>query len=157
LLCSRFLRVLPPQDVERLRSLIHALPARLLSLADRILAIVFEYRDEGIGTASGKSGALPEISHARQQSRSCVELRSIEPLGLFTVAIRLVAWFAGPGCLMGLFFVSTLLGASAAVTLTSLGSANVQPGYLLLGFVTLYALGKERLRNAAVVSLGFPR
>jgi O-antigen/teichoic acid export membrane protein len=68
LLCSRFLRVLPPQDVERLRSLIHALPARLHSLADRILAIVFEYRDEGIGTASGKSGALPEIplSHARQ-------------------------------------------------------------------------------------------
>jgi O-antigen/teichoic acid export membrane protein len=68
LLFSRFLRVLPPQDVERLRSLVHALPARLHSLANRMLTFVFEYRDESIGAVSGQSAALPEIplSHARQ-------------------------------------------------------------------------------------------
>ena len=80
----------------------------------------------------------------------------IEPLGLLTIAIGLVGLLAGPCFLIGAFFVSTLLGAAAAVNVTSLGSANIQPAYLLLGFLALYAVIRRRLRRAAIASLAFP-
>ena len=80
----------------------------------------------------------------------------IEPLCLVMVAIGLVGWLAGPAFLIGAFFVSTLLGSAAAVTLTSLGSANIQPAYLMFGFVALYAVAQPRLRSAALASLAFP-
>jgi hypothetical protein len=81
----------------------------------------------------------------------------IEPLALIMVGIGLVGWLAGPSFLIGAFFISTLLGAAAAVTLTSLGSANIQPAYLMLGFVALYALVQRRVRAAAFASLAFPK
>jgi hypothetical protein len=80
----------------------------------------------------------------------------IEPLGLLTVAIGLVGWLAGPCFLIGAFFVATLLGAAAAVVVTSLSSANIQPAYLLLGVVALYVVTRRRLRSAAIASLAFP-
>src|SRR5260370_7811819 len=81
----------------------------------------------------------------------------IEPLAVVMVAIGLVGWLAGPSFLIGAFFVSTLLGSAAAVTLTSLGSANIQPAYLMLGFVALYAVAQGRLRSATLASLAFPK
>ena len=80
----------------------------------------------------------------------------VEPLALVMIAVGFVGWWAGPSVLIGAFFVSTLLGAAAAITLTSLGSANVQPAYLMLGFVVLYALAQRPVRSAAIASLAFP-
>lgn len=80
----------------------------------------------------------------------------VEPLALVMIAVGFVGLWAGPSVLIGAFFVSTLLGAAAAITLTSLGSANVQPAYLMLGFVVLYALAQRPVRSAAIASLAFP-
>lgn len=47
-----------------------------------------------------------------------------------------------------LLLVSTLLGAAAASVLTVLGSANLSPAHLLLGFVVLVAASGEHRRHA---------
>jgi len=81
----------------------------------------------------------------------------IETIGLATLAVCLIGWCVGTGFLIGALFVSTVLGAAAAVTVTSLGSANIQPAYLILGFVVLYAFARPSARMAAGISLTFPR
>ena len=52
LLC-RFFRLLPPRDVDRLRSLFQALPVRMQTLADRLLYLVFEPRSGKLDPAAG--------------------------------------------------------------------------------------------------------
>ena len=52
-LLSRFFRLLPPRDVDRLHSLFRALPARLQALADRLLYLVFEPRYGSLDPAAG--------------------------------------------------------------------------------------------------------
>ena len=81
----------------------------------------------------------------------------IEGIGLATLAICLVGWFAGTGFLIGALFVSTVLGAAAAVTVTGLGSANIQPAYLVLAFLVLYAFARPSVRMAASAIMAFPR
>ena len=81
----------------------------------------------------------------------------IQGVGLATLVVCLVGWFAGTDFLIVALLVSTVFGAAAAVTVTSLGSANIQPAYLLLGFVVLYAFARPSVRLAAGASLAFPR
>jgi hypothetical protein len=60
LMFSRLLRVLPPQDVERLHSLSCALPARLHGPADRLLRLVFERGRGIVGGDAGRAEAMHE-------------------------------------------------------------------------------------------------
>jgi O-antigen/teichoic acid export membrane protein len=60
LVFSRLLRVLPPQDVERLHSLSRALPARLHGPADRLLRLVFERGRGIVGGDAGRAEATHE-------------------------------------------------------------------------------------------------
>jgi hypothetical protein len=63
----------------------------------------------------------------------------IEMIGVIAALLGLIGWISGPRFAIPAFVVSTLLGASAALVLTSLGGANIQPAYLLLGFLMLPA------------------
>ena len=81
----------------------------------------------------------------------------IEVLGLIAFGLGLLGWVVGPGLSIPVFFVSTLLGAAAAITVTSLGDANIQPAHLMLGFVTVAALANRDLSAAAARALSFPR
>jgi hypothetical protein len=66
----------------------------------------------------------------------------------------LVGWFAGQRWAIPVFVVSTLLAASAALILTALGGANIQPAYLLLGFLTLSAvMSRASLQRASAALL----
>jgi len=81
----------------------------------------------------------------------------IEVLGLIAFGFGLLGWVVGPGLSIPVLFVSTLLGAAAAITVTSLGDANIQPAHLMLGFVTVAALANRDLSAAAARALSFPR
>jgi len=81
----------------------------------------------------------------------------IEVLGLIAFGFGLLGWIVGPGLSIPVLFVSTLLGAAAAITVTSLGGANIQPAHLMLGFVTVAALANRDLSVAAARALSFPR
>jgi hypothetical protein len=81
----------------------------------------------------------------------------IEVLGLVAFGFGLLGWVVGPGLSIPVFLVSTLLGAAAAITVTSLGDANIQPAHLMLGFVTVAALANRDLSVAAARALSFPR
>ena len=73
----------------------------------------------------------------------------IEVIGAITVILGLVGWFAGQRFAVPIFVASTLLAASAALVLTALGGANIQPAHLLLGFLTLSALMSRASRRRA--------
>jgi hypothetical protein len=81
----------------------------------------------------------------------------IEVLGLIAFGFGLLGWVVGPGLSIPVLFVSTLLGAAAAITVTSLGDANIQPAHLMLGFVTVAALANRDLSVTAARALSFPR
>lgn len=73
----------------------------------------------------------------------------IEAIGAITVILGLVGWFAGPRFAVPVFVASTLLSAAAALILTGLGGANIQPAHLLLGFLALAAaMSRASLRRA---------
>ncbi|MDB5508234.1 MAG: hypothetical protein JWL93_703 [Hyphomicrobiales bacterium] len=57
-------------------------------------------------------------------------------IGLIAFAVGLTA-FQSPMFAFCAFIVSTLLGSSAAIILTFMGGANIQPAHLMLGFLTL--------------------
>lgn len=78
----------------------------------------------------------------------------IEVIGAITVILGLVGWIAGPRFAIPIFVVSTLLSAAAALILTALGGANIQPAHLLLGFLALSAaMSRASLRRAAAALL----
>jgi len=81
----------------------------------------------------------------------------VEPLGVLALALGLLGWIMRPAVAIHVFIVSTLLGAGAALILTSLGSANLQPAHLLLALLAAsFAIKRENLGTAAP-SLVFPR
>lgn len=67
-----------------------------------------------------------------------------------------LGWLLGPTFSIHVFVASTLLGAAAAIVLTSLSSASVQPAHLLLFFVLCTALTRRRALAAVATSLSFP-
>jgi len=81
----------------------------------------------------------------------------IETIGLITIALGLLGWVLGPGFAITVFFISTLLSAAAAILLTSLGEANIQPAHLLIGFLAAAALVQPATLRSVGRSLVFPR
>jgi len=80
-----------------------------------------------------------------------------EVLGLIVVFLGCIGWVIGSQFAIWVFITSTLLGASAAITLTSLGYATIQPAYLLLGFIGLWALVHRSSVRLITRMLAFPR
>lgn len=80
----------------------------------------------------------------------------IEGLGIAVLLLGVLGWFLGAAFCIHVFLASTLLGAAAAVVLTSLSSANVQPAHLLLFFVVGAALARRRALATMGKSLAFP-
>ena len=64
---------------------------------------------------------------------------TLEAIGLVTLIVGFWAFSAGPIFATYAFALSTLLGAAAAVIITSIG-ASIQPAHLLLGFFSLVVL-----------------
>jgi hypothetical protein len=80
----------------------------------------------------------------------------IEAIGFITIALAVIGWFVGPSFAIYVFVSSTLLSAAAAILLPSLGSANIQPAHLLLGFLALSAITSGPALRAIGNSLAFP-
>jgi hypothetical protein len=83
---------------------------------------------------------------------------TVELIGAIALVVGLVGLFARPSFIVYAFFGSTLLGAAAAVILTSLGGTTIQPAHLLLGFLSVRLLSDREIRFRAlqVVSPGSP-
>ncbi len=80
----------------------------------------------------------------------------IEAIGILAVVLGFLGWFAGPAYTIHVFIASTLLGSSAAIILTVIGYANVQPAHLLLGFIIIAAIARRKFASVALRSLTFP-
>jgi hypothetical protein len=82
---------------------------------------------------------------------------SIEAIGIITLLAGAFCFVLGLKFATQVFVVSTLFGASAALVVTSMSNANVQPAHLLLIFFAAFvALQPEFLRRGARC-LQFPR
>ena len=81
----------------------------------------------------------------------------IETIGAVVIVCGLVGWFVGPRFAVPVFFASTLLSAAAALILTSLGGANIQPAHLLLGFLAVASLSSRTSLLQIGEVLVFPR
>jgi hypothetical protein len=82
---------------------------------------------------------------------------NIEVFGIITLAAGLVFLVRPMSFAMPVFFVATLLGAAAAITLPSMGSANIPPAHLLLGFLALNLIRSREGFSQAAKELIFPR
>jgi hypothetical protein len=82
---------------------------------------------------------------------------SIDILGVLTIIAGAFCLISDASLAIYVFMISTLLEAAAAVTLTALGSANLSPAHLLLGFLTLGLLLHKRQPTFSLGSLAFPR
>ena len=80
-----------------------------------------------------------------------------EVIGLVALGLGLLGWMVGPGLSIPIFFSSTLLGAAAAIILSAIGDANIQPAHLLLGFLLVAALANRDVLHAIPSALAFPR
>jgi hypothetical protein len=75
---------------------------------------------------------------------------TIELIGAITLVVGLIGLFAQPNFIVYAFFASTLLGAAAALIVTSLGGTTIQPAHLLLGFLTVKLLADRDIRMRAL-------
>lgn len=80
----------------------------------------------------------------------------VEAFGLGVLLVGFFGWFARPGFLIYLFVISILFGATAAIILTNLGGANVQPAHLLLAFLAPHCFNKTRNFRAGLRALAVP-
>jgi hypothetical protein len=71
---------------------------------------------------------------------------SIEPIGIATFIIALIGFLCPQSFAATVFLCSTLLGAAAALILTSLGGTNISPAHLLLGFLAVGLLSDPQIR-----------
>jgi hypothetical protein len=84
----------------------------------------------------------------------------VEVIGVLVAALGVIGWIAGPRVLIHLLLFTTLLGAAAAIVLTSLGSANIMPAHLLLGFLIAKCMTRREnwaavLRSLSLGNAGF--
>ena len=78
---------------------------------------------------------------------------SIELIGFITLFLGAVGLFQNSAFLVYSFFSTTLLGSAAAFILTSLGSTNISPAHLLLGFLSIKLLSDRATLKSSIESL----
>ena len=66
---------------------------------------------------------------------------SLEPIGIASIAVGLFCLLLGYRAVASTFVVAELFGSAAAFTV---GAANIQPAYVLLGFVIIATLPRRR-------------
>ncbi len=83
---------------------------------------------------------------------------TVELIGIIALVFGLVGLFLPLSFMVYVFLCSTLLGASAALTLDSLGGTSVQPAHLLLGFLAYGSLTERGnwQRVVRTMSMGRP-
>jgi hypothetical protein len=77
---------------------------------------------------------------------------SIEPIGLLTIIVGFLCLQLGYRATFATFVVAALFGSAAALLI---GSANIQPAHLLLGFVAATVLRRRRETAGAINAVGF--
>jgi hypothetical protein len=82
---------------------------------------------------------------------------SIEPIGIVTLLAGLLSLACGLRFAAFALAFSTLLGASAALILSAMGNANVQPAHLLLAFFIATAATHKDLLRGVVACMRFPK
>jgi hypothetical protein len=82
---------------------------------------------------------------------------TIEIIGWITIVLGILGLVAGPTFLVVTFVTSTLLGASAAFVLGSLGGASISPSHLLLGFVVVCLASRRAILQRALSGVAFPK
>ncbi|MEZ2218593.1 hypothetical protein [Rhizobium sp. RCC_161_2] len=75
---------------------------------------------------------------------------SIEPIGIVAILCGLLCLFLGNGATIVALAVMAVLGSAAAMFV---GAANIQPGHVLLGFLVLGVITRERTAGAFVHAL----
>ncbi|CAN7619507.1 hypothetical protein LJR251_004553 [Rhizobium rhizogenes] len=75
---------------------------------------------------------------------------SIEPIGIVAILSGLLCLFLGNGATIVTLAVMAVLGSAAALFL---GAANILPGHVLLGFLVLGVITRERVAQAFVHAL----
>jgi hypothetical protein len=81
----------------------------------------------------------------------------IEFVGLITLTLGVLCFLLGSGFAVYVFVISTLFGASAAIVLSALSNANVQPPHLLLGFLVAHLVTRNDFWRNAGGCMKFPR
>ena len=82
---------------------------------------------------------------------------TVQLIGILTLLIGIASLFRPAPFTVNVFFCSTLLGASAALVLDSLGGTNISPSHLLLGFLIFRLLSDERVAKNALQGVSFGR
>jgi len=82
---------------------------------------------------------------------------TVQLIGILTLLIGIASLFRPAPFTVNVFFCSTLLGASAALVLDSLGGTNISPSHLLLGFLLFRLLSDERVAKNALQGVSFGR
>jgi hypothetical protein len=75
---------------------------------------------------------------------------SIEPIGIVAILCGLLCVLLGNGATVVTLAVTAVLGSAAAMFI---GAANIQPGHVLLGFLVLGVITRERTAGAFVHAL----
>ncbi|QND45357.1 hypothetical protein HB780_06300 (plasmid) [Rhizobium lusitanum] len=75
---------------------------------------------------------------------------SIEPIGIFAILSGLLCLFLGNRATVVMLAMTAVLGSAAAMFI---GAANIQPGHVLLGFLVLGVITRERAAGAFVHAL----
>jgi hypothetical protein len=82
---------------------------------------------------------------------------TIELMGFITLLVGFLSLFMGGKFAVYSLVIFTLFGASAAVILTAMSNANIQPAHLLLGFLVTYFATRKNFWLRAAASVTFPR
>jgi hypothetical protein len=80
----------------------------------------------------------------------------VEAIGAIAILCGLVGLIVGQRFAVPVFFASSLLSAAAALILTGLGGANIQPAHLLLGFLAIAAAASPAALSRTGAALVFP-
>ncbi|MFB9948306.1 hypothetical protein ACFFP0_05565 [Rhizobium puerariae] len=79
---------------------------------------------------------------------------SLEPIGIFTLAVGLYCLFSGYQTSVIVFVTLSVLGAAAAILI---GSSNIQPAHLFLAFLAITTLSFRKQSAVAFNALRFPQ
>lgn len=104
------------------------------------------------------SGKADYAAHSGIEIGNKVEDRmQVEPIGAFVLLLGILILMRGPNLGFYILVVSNLLVTCAALFVTAIGGAPVQPAHLLLGFVTLAMLAQPGTWSHMSTTLAFPR